>query len=84
MGTGFIKKMPFWRVSNGPQIDLFEDQWVPTVNNSLVGQGVGRCFSSFRESHLINLERREWRSDLMRLFFPSDGKSYFEYSSSTS
>lgn len=52
-------------VDNGKYIDPFEDNWIPTLSNEMVGRRVGQCFSSFKVEHLIGFQNRVWREPLV-------------------
>lgn len=66
MGKDLLKKELGWVVGNDENIDLFEDQWIPTFKNEMVGRGMGKLFSSFKVAHLINQDTKSWREPLIR------------------
>lgn len=57
-GKELLKKGLGWIVVNGVSIDPFEDQWIPTLENGMLGKVMGNLFSSFKVAHLINQEPR--------------------------
>lgn len=45
VGTRFVeKKNLYWIVRDGSRINPFEDQWIPTTRNEIVGRNVGIPF----------------------------------------
>lgn len=73
MGTRFVeKKNLYWIVRDGSRINPFEDQWIPTTRNEIVGRNVGSVFSSFSVSHLIDHSTRTLRESLIHTLFPSN------------
>ena len=57
--------------------DPFEDQWIPTTNNEMIGRGVCRFFSFFQVADLIEKTLELGGSHYSKLYFNMKRSSIF-------
>ena len=71
-GNKVIEDGAYWRVGDGQRIDVWKDAWIKQLPSFKVIQPEGTVPTPIKVAALIDQERREWNSNILKEIFKEE------------